>query len=108
MSLERITELMAQADRAKAYSDRAKAIVDRLLPLGRTPHGFYEREATIEHLINRSCRNRLQLYLAAKLKAKAEGIDPEIRLPRNAEHIFKPGDAIVDVAAFIDAQRAAA
>lgn len=85
---------------------RADRIVDRLLPVsGRSPHGFYQREAFADRAVATYWRKRLHLYLVARLEAKAKGTSPEIRLPRNAEHIFKPGNAMFDVAAFIAAQR---
>lgn len=86
--------------------ERAQAITDRLLPDLAAAHGFYEREAFADRAVRGYWRKRLQLYLAARLRAKGTGTAPEIRLPRHADHLFGPGTAMHDVAAFIEAQKA--
>ena len=90
------------------YHERAAAIADRLLPVpeGHAPNGSWEPASFHDRGVLKYWNNRLALYLAARLRSKAEGKPTYIGVPRNSEHIFRPGSAMVDVAAFIEAQNA--
>lgn len=98
-------------DRQLAADDallaRVNRLVDRLVPI--TPksfHGFYEQEQFIEKARVSSVRRRLHLYLKAKLRAKRDGHELRLRYPKNADHLYYPGEAMFDVSAFIEAQKA--
>lgn len=91
----------------KALVARTDRLVDRLVPItGKRFHGFYEQAEFKNKARIAGIRKRLHLYLKAQLKAKRDGTLPRIGVPKNAEHIFFAGQAMYDVAAFIEAQNA--
>lgn len=79
-------EFEARLDRERGYKDRAWRIVDRLLPALPSAHGFYQPHAFIAGARRRGDRNYLQWMIFARLRAKAEGGEPHIKLPRDCEH----------------------
>ncbi len=92
------------------YHERAWRIVDRVmpkLPPERTPHGFYEFDAFMEGAQRKGrhegARRRLYWRTYARLRAKAEGGKPFIRLPQGSGHLFGPGDPMFDVAKELEA-----
>jgi hypothetical protein len=87
------------------YSQRAQAIVDRVLPKlpdEPTPHGFYAFGAFVDKAMRhgKHTRARQVLYYRtlARLRAKAEGGKPYLKLPQGSSHLYGPGDALFDVA----------
>lgn len=82
----RWAELERQAEVTRGYKDRAWRIVDRLLPEFPSAHGFYQPHAFIAGARRRGDRNYLQWMIFARLRAKAEGGEPHIKLPKDCEH----------------------
>lgn len=69
---------------------RTNRIVDRVWPMHKhAPHGFYQPDAFMARLEERSRRSVLWHKVKARLRAKAEGGLPRIKLPRNASHVTK-------------------
>lgn len=89
-------EFEARLDRERGYKDRARRIVDRLLPALPSAHGFYQPHAFIAGARRRGDRNYLQWMIFARLRAKAEGDEPRVAIPKNCEHLWRAGDAMFD------------
>jgi hypothetical protein len=89
-------EFEARLDRERTYSKRAWRIVDRVLPALPSAHGFYQPHAFIAGSRRRGDRNYLQWMIYARLRAKAEGGEPFIGIPKNCEHLWGPGDSMFD------------
>lgn len=101
---DRIEQLDRMAAVEKECNARAWRIVDRLLPYLPRAHGFYEPEEFMARVSRNNWRKRLWLYIKARLRAKAIGGVPHIRLPAHCEHIWAPGDALYDVSKFLESQ----
>lgn len=86
------------------YHERARRIVDRVMPKTPTPHGFYDPAGFIAAARYSGERNRLYWRTFARLRAKAEGGRPYLTIPPNCEHLWRPGDALFDVARELEAQ----
>jgi hypothetical protein len=79
-------EFEARLERERIYRERAWRIVDRVLPALPSAHGFYQPHAFIAGARRRGDRNYLQWMIFARLRAKAEGGEPHIKLPKDCEH----------------------
>ena len=102
-----IAKMDREIAEGKALSARATRLVDRFIPITRKSfHGFYEPIEFFEKARVAGVRERLHYYLKAKLRAKRDGTVPRIGLPKSADHIFFAGEAMFDVAVFIEAQNA--
>lgn len=82
----RWAELERQAEVTRAYHARAWRIVDRLLPKLPSAHGFYQPHAFIAGARRGGDRKYLEWMIYARLRAKAEGGEPHIKLPKDCEH----------------------
>lgn len=65
------------------YHARAGRIVDRVLPTLPTAHGFYDPAGFIAAARRHGERERLYWRTFARLRAKAEGGRPYLRLPKD-------------------------
>lgn len=105
--LAQLDEQFAAADRALECRKRGQRIADRLIPLAPRAHGFYQPVEFFDGAVIRYWNRRLGMYLGAILEARSEGRAPRIGVPKNSEHLFGPGDRMFDLAAYIEAQKAA-
>ena len=99
-----VKALRARAEANRKILVRTKRIVDRILPSKPVPHGFDDPQGFMQCALTRGWRIRLHLYLAARLKAKQQGGVPEIQLPKDSDHLFRPGTALYDISRYIEAQ----
>lgn len=93
-----LDELFRRADAQQALHDRAWKIVDRVLPELPTAHGFYQPHAFVASARRSGDRKYLEWMVFARLRAKAEGGEPFIAIPKNCEHLWRPGDTMFDAA----------
>lgn len=73
-------------DRAD-YHGRATRIVNRVLPALRPAHGWYDPAGFVARAQRCGARERLHWLIFAKLRAKAEGGEPYITLPKGVDHL---------------------
>lgn len=82
----RWAELERQAEFERVYHARAARIVDRLLPAFPSAHGFYQPHAFMAGARRGGDRKYLEWMIYARLRAKAEGGEQHIELPKDCEH----------------------
>lgn len=92
----RWAELERQAETSRRYHERAWRIVDRVLPALPSAHGFYQPHAFMAGARRGGDRKYLEWMIYARLRAKAEGGEPHISIPKNCEHLWGPGDSMFD------------
>lgn len=88
------------------YHRRAQRITDRLMPPRPVHHGFLDPVAFWNDVHHRAIASRVFWIIKARLRAKAEGGRPVIRLPKSSRHLFGPGNAMFDVARYLEEQAA--
>jgi hypothetical protein len=81
---------------ARSYGERAKRIVERVLPHLPTPNPLYGAEGFMAAAQRHSERDRLYWRTFARLRAKAEGGAPVLKLPRDSYAL--EGGAMAEVA----------
>ena len=85
------------------YPARAIRIVDRVLPKLPSAHGFYDPTGFVAKSRRNGERQRLYWRTLARLRAKVEGGKPYLKLPRDCEHLYGPGNALYDISKELEA-----